>query len=280
MTTSPETSTDGVLGPKAGKRAEKKARKTGTPGHHMTIWEHLAELRRRILVSGVAVLVGAVLAYMAWPLLIDTITNPFCRQVEDCQLYATDPLAPFATRIQVAAYGGIILAMPVLLWQVWRFVTPGLHDKERRYAIPFVGAALVLFAMGAALAFIAVGPALEFLFAVAGDDIAQIPTVDKYLSLVMWMMVAFGVGFEFPVLLVALQMVGILTPSQLARARRYAALGIVIAAALITPSGDPITLMVLAVPMYLLYEVAILIGWVVARRRRSSAAARELEQLP
>jgi sec-independent protein translocase protein TatC len=109
--------------------------------------------------------------------------------------------------------------------------------------------------------------------------VVQIPTVDRYLSLVMWMMVAFGVGFEFPVLLVALQMVGILKPSQLAGARRYAGLGIVIAAALITPSGDPITLMVLAVPMYLLYEVSILIGWVFARRRRSAAALRDIEQL-
>lgn len=275
MTTTPDTTPEGKLG----RRAEKKAAKAAPPGHHMTIWEHLSELRRRILIAGAAVLVGAVVAYMAWPLLIDTITNPFCRQVEDCQLYATDPLAPFATRIQVAAYGGIILAMPVLLWQLWRFITPGLHSNERRYAIPFVGSALLLFSMGAVLAFIAVGPALEFLFSVAGDDVAQIPTVDKYLSLVMWMMVAFGIGFEFPVLLVALQLVGILKPSQLAGARRYAAVGIVVAAALITPSGDPITLMVLAIPMYLLYEVSILIGWMVARRRRTSTASRDIEQI-
>lgn len=245
----------------------------------MTVWEHLAELRKRLIIMIVSVGVGAVVAYIAWPLMIDAITNPFCRIVEDCTLYATDPIAPFTTRLQVAAYGGIILAMPVLLWQVWRFVTPGLHANERRYAIPFVAAALVLFAMGATLAFIAIGPALNFLFAVAGDEISQIPTVDRYLSLVMWMMVAFGVGFEFPVLLVALQLVGILTPSQLASARRYAMLGIVVVAAVITPSGDPVTLMILAVPMYLLYEVSILIGWVVARRRRN-AAAREHEQIP
>jgi sec-independent protein translocase protein TatC len=276
MTTTPET----TAGSSVDRKANKKVKKKAAAGHNMTIWEHLSELRRRILIMGAAVLVGAVVAYMAWPLLIDTVTNPFCRQVEDCKLYATDPLAPFTTRIQVAAYGGIILAMPVLLWQLWRFVTPGLHANERRYAIPFVGSALVLFSAGAFLAFIAVGPALQFLFSVAGDDINQIPTVDKYLSLVMWMMVAFGIGFEFPVLLVALQMVGILKPSQLAAARRYAAIGIVVAAAVITPSGDPITLMVLAVPMYLLYEVSILIGWVVARRRRSSAALRDLEQLP
>lgn len=266
MTTTPESTETVITGSGAAK------------GHHMTIWEHLRELRRRILISIVAVGIGAVVGYLLWPWLIDTITNPFCRQVEDCTLYATDPLAPFATRIQVAAYGGIILAMPVLLWQVWRFVTPGLHSHEKRYALPFVASALVLFAMGAALAFVAVGPALEFLFSVAGSDVTQIPTVDRYLSLVMWMMLAFGVGFEFPVLLVALQLVGILNPRQLAGARRYAAVGIIVVAAIITPSGDPITLLVLAVPMYLLYELSILIGWLVARRRKSSAS-RDLESL-
>lgn len=238
---------------------------------HMTVWEHIAELRRRLLICLAAVFAGAVVAYLAWPLLIDAITVPFCRQEADCQLYATDPLAPFTTRLQVALYGGIIVAMPVLLWQIWRFVTPGLHDHERRYAIPFVGAALILFAAGASLAYVALGPALQFLFSVAGDSVAQIPTVDRYLSLTMWMMLAFGVGFEFPVLLVALQLVGILEPRQLAGARRYAIVIIVIVAAVITPSGDPVTLFVLAVPMYLLYEVSILIGWLVARRRRKTA---------
>jgi sec-independent protein translocase protein TatC len=241
-------------------------------GDHMTVWEHLAELRRRLIICVGAVMVCAVIAYLAWPLLIDMITAPFCRTTDECKLYATDPLAPFATRLQVALYGGVILAMPVLLWQIWRFVTPGLHKHEKRYAVPFVLSALVLFSMGAALAYISLGPALDFLFAVAGEGVDQIPTVDKYLSLTMWMMLAFGVGFEFPVLLVALQLIGVLTPAQLARSRRYAAIGIVVAAAIITPSGDPITLVMLALPMYILFEMSIVIGWVVARRRRKAAA--------
>lgn len=243
------------------------------PGHHMTVWEHIAELRRRLLICIVAVALGGVVAYIAWPLLIDLITKPFCRQVEDCQLYATDPLAPFTIRLQVSLYGGVILAMPVLLWQLWRFVTPGLHKNERRYVIPFVVCALLLFGMGATLAYFALGPALDFLFGVAGPDVAQIPTVDRYLTLTLYMMLAFGIGFEFPVLLVALQLVGILQPRQLASARRYAAVIIVVVAAVITPSGDPITLAVLALPMYLLYEASILIGWLVARRRSRNAAA-------
>lgn len=248
---------------------------TQEPNVQMSVWEHLAELRRRLIISIVAIAGCAVVAYMAWPLLIDFISAPYCRQVDDCTLYATDPLAPFTTRLQVAGYGGIILAMPVLLWQVWRFVTPGLHPNEKRYAVPFLSAALVLFCMGATAAYLALAPALDFLFAVAGDDINQIPTVDRYLSLAVWMMLAFGVGFEFPVLLVALQLVGILQPSQLAGFRRYAVLLILIVAAIITPSGDPITLLALAVPMYLLYEVSILIGWVVARRRAAAERVAE-----
>lgn len=226
----------------------------------MTIWEHLAELRKRLMISIAAVGVGAVLAYLAWPWIVEALSAPYCSLVEDCSLYATDPLAPFVTRLTVSLYGGIILAMPVLLWQVWRFVTPGLHDNERRYAIPFVAAALVLFSLGATLAYVAIGPALTFLFAVAGSDVEQIPAVNEYVKLVMWMMVAFGVGFEFPVLLVALQLVGVLTPSQLAKSRRYAIVGIVVVAAVITPTGDPITLILLSVPMYLLFELSIQIG--------------------
>lgn len=246
------------------------------PEPRMSIWEHLAELRRRLIVSIVAVAVGAVVAYFLWPWLIDMISAPYCRQVdEECTLYATDPLAPFTTRLQVAGYGGVILAMPVLLWQLWRFVTPGLHPHEKRYAVPFLAASLVLFIMGATAAYLALGPALDFLFAVAGEDISQIPTIDRYLSLAIWMMLAFGVGFEFPVLLVALQLVGILEPRQLAGFRRYAIVLILVVAAIITPSGDPVTLLALSIPMYALYEVAILIGWLVGRRRARQPVGQE-----
>ena len=265
-----------------GRRRRIRRRAQGGPAHQhgvMTIWEHLAELRKRLVISVAAVGVGAVLAYLAWPWLVDALSAPYCALVEDCSLYATDPLAPFVTRLTVALYGGIILAMPVLLWQVWRFVTPGLHDNERRYAIPFVASALVLFSLGATLAYVAIGPALSFLFAVAGTDVTQIPAVNEYVKLVMWMMVAFGVGFEFPVLLVALQLVGVLTPTQLASSRRYAIVGIVVVAAVITPTGDPITLALLSVPMYLLFELSILIGWLVARRRRAAEARTALESL-
>ena len=144
---------------------------------------------------------------------------------------ATDPLEPFATRIKIAAYAAVVLAMPVLLWQVWRFVTPGLHDHEKRYAVPFVASALALFALGAGLAYVTLNPALEFLISIAGASVEPFYTVDNYVTLIAYMMLAFGLGFEFPVLLVALQLAGVLTPRKLRSWWRQAVVVITVVAA-------------------------------------------------
>jgi sec-independent protein translocase protein TatC len=162
--------------------------------------------------------------------------------------------------------------MPVLLFQLWRFVAPGLYKHERRYALPFVVAGAVLFLLGGGLAYWSVPRALSFLNHVGGANLVQIFSPKPYLSFITKMIVAFGIGFEFPILLCFLQMVGVVTPQQLRRFWRYAAVGIVILVAVITPSGDPITLCVLAVPMYLFYELSILYGRLWQRRRRKKEA--------
>lgn len=243
---------------------------------HMTLWEHLGELRRRLIIMAVAVAVGALVAWFLWDWLLGFLTNPYCDITDggaECQLFVTDPLQPFATRLKVSGYLGIALAMPVILWQVWRFVTPALYPHEKRYAIPFVLSALVLFCLGAAIAYYTLPQALDFLRGVGGSNLTEIYTVDRYLQLITYMMLAFGIGFEFPVLLVALQLVGVLEPRQLASWRRMAIVVIVVIAAVITPSGDPISLLALSLPMYLFYEISILIGWLVARRRRKATAS-------
>jgi sec-independent protein translocase protein TatC len=163
-------------------------------------------------------------------------------------------------RLKVATYGGIILALPVWLWQLWRFVTPGLHKNEKRYAIPFVLSSVVLFSLGALIAWLTLPRALEFLVQVGGSDVAPFYTVDKYVSLVSLMMLAFGLSFEFPLLLVFLMAVGVLQPRTLSHNRRWAAVGIVTFAAIITPSQDPYSLLFMAAPMYLFFEGSILIG--------------------
>jgi sec-independent protein translocase protein TatC len=174
--------------------------------------------------------------------------------------------------MRVAAYLGLLIALPVVLWQLWRFITPALHQHEKRYAVPFVAASLVLFGFGGFIAWITWPQALTFLIGFSGSEVVPAFTPDNYVRIVLMMVIAFGFAFEFPVVLVALQLVGVVTPQALARARRYTVVGIFVFAAVITPSGDPISLLAMSLPMYLFYEAAILIGRVVARRRARRVA--------
>jgi sec-independent protein translocase protein TatC len=242
-------------------------------GGQMTLMDHLAELRSRLIKSIVAILAGAVVAWILYPEILDVLVRPLCDIVppDECRLVLTDPVQGLSTRMRVAGYGGVALAMPVILWQLWRFVTPGLYAREKRLAIPFVGSALLLFFLGAGLAYWTLPRALEFLI-IVGGDLEPFFTPDKYIQLVTYMMLAFGIGFEFPILLIFLQMAGILSTEQLRSWRRYAIVGIVVMVAVITPSGDPISLAALSVPMYLFYEASILIGGIIVGRRRKAEA--------
>ncbi|WP_040494706.1 twin-arginine translocase subunit TatC [Ilumatobacter nonamiensis] len=252
------------------------------PSDTMTLTEHLAELRTRIIRSALAVVIGAVLiiafyepvlTFLAQPYndLCDSKPTSFCPPA-DQRLNAFSPTEGFAARMRIGMYGGIIVALPVILWQVWRFVVPALEAKEKKYAIPFVVSSVVLFGAGATMAYITVGRALEFLISWSGESVNQVFGIEKYISLVGLMIFAFGVGFLLPVLLVFLQLVKVVSPRALLGGWRYAIVGVFVLAAVITPSGDPVTLMMLAVPMIALYFVAVLIGYLVGRRRASANA--------
>jgi sec-independent protein translocase protein TatC len=246
----------------------------GTPEEgRMTLIEHLTELRNRLIKSVVAVGLGMVVVFFLYDAVFDFLIDPYCDISPDgeCQLLQTDPLEGFSVRLKIAGYGGIALAMPVLLWQIWRFVTPGLYPHEKRYAVPFVVSALTLFVLGASLAYYTLPKALDFLADIGGDNLDQFYSPSKYFTLITYMMLAFGVGFEFPILLVFLQLAGIVDADTLKRGRRFAIVGIVVLVAVITPSGDPYSLLILSVPMYLFYEISIIIGRVVARRRAARA---------
>ena len=245
----------------------------------MSLMEHLTELRDRLIKCVIAVVVGMIVGFIAYEWIFDFLLDPYAdiAQNDDNplgdQLLQTDPLEGFAVRMKVSAYSGIALAMPVLLWQLWRFVSPGLYSREKRYAIPFVASSLLLFVLGAGLAYFTLPRALEFLGDIGGENLVQIYSPNKYFQLITYMMLAFGIGFEFPILLVFLQLAGILDWRTLARGRRYAFVGIFVLVAVITPSGDPFSLFTLAVPMYLFYEASILIGRVLLRRREAAEAS-------
>jgi sec-independent protein translocase protein TatC len=244
----------------------------------MTLVEHLTELRKRLIISVLAVAIGMLIAFLAYNWIIDILLHPYRDLVNTRpeqaftggKLITTDPLEGFGVRIKTAAYAGIGLAMPVILWQVWKFVTPGLYPHERRYAIPFVASALVLFAMGAAIAYWTLPKALEFLSDIGGENLASAYSPSSYFHLIVYMMLAFGIGFEFPILLIFLQMAGLITPATLRRYRRYAIVIIAVIVAVATPSGDPISMLALTIPMYLFYEAAIVVGRIMERRRASA----------
>jgi len=240
----------------------------------MTLTEHLAELRARIIRSALAVTVGMVLIVAFYDQVLDFLLQPYEELCADkgasfCdpQLFTFSPTEGLSTRIRVGMYGGIVLALPVIMWQVWRFIVPALNRKERRYAIPFVVSSVVLFTAGGVLAYFTVGRALEFLIAWSGADVDQVFSVSSYISLIGLMIFAFGIGFLLPVLIVFLQLASVIRPRSLLRSWRYATVAVFVLAAAITPSGDPVTLMMLGVPMMVLYFLAILIGWLVVRRR-------------
>jgi sec-independent protein translocase protein TatC len=249
----------------------------------MTLVEHLTELRSRLIKCVVAVGVGALAGFLLYSRIFDFLIHPYqeicesttgrATSISGCALLATDPLEGFGVRLKVSTYGGIALAMPVLLWQVWRFVEPGLYAKEKRYAVPFVLSALALFVMGAGIAYWTLPKALQFLQAIGGDDLVTAYSPSKYFQLIVYMMLAFGIGFEFPILLVFLELAGVVRPEQLAQFRRYAIVAIAVIVAVATPSADPISMFALMIPMCLFYEVAIIVGRVLLRKRRAAEAA-------
>ena len=242
--------------------------KSDNPDGRMTVFEHLGELRRRLMISIVAVIVAGTIVFIFAPAIISWLIqfyNDSAPKGTPQKFIFTGPLDAFATRLKIATYGGIVLALPIWLWQLWRFITPGLNPKEKKYAIPFVASSVVLFAMGAVVALLTLEPALKFLLSIGGSDLQPLLTADKYISLVSLMILAFGLSFEFPVVLVFLLLAHVLTTQQLRKWRRAAIVIIVAFAAIITPSQDPYSLFAMAIPMYIFYEASIIIGRVMKR---------------
>ena len=259
MTTDEDVSTDddGVAAPDA-----------------MTLTEHLAELRVRIIRSALAVAVGMVLIIAFYDQVLDFLLQPYVdlctRKPQDfCdpELFVFSPTEGLSTRVRVGLYGGIVIALPVILWQVWRFIVPALNKKEKKWAIPVVSISLILFVAGGALAYVTIGQALDFLIGWAGADTGALFSVQSYVSLIGLMIFAFGLGFMLPVFVFGLQALGVITPKRLLQSWRIALVAIAVISAVITPSGDPVTMAMLGVPMVVLYFLAILLGWLVVRRR-------------
>lgn len=244
----------------------------------MSLMAHLVELRNRLFKIAIAVAVGAILGWLLFDPVFNILTRPIaelCKHhqclLEGGKVQNIDPLDPLTTRLKLSAYIGMVIAMPIVLWQVWKFVAPALYSNERKYTLAFIGPALLLFAGGAALAYFVLPVSLNWLQGVGGSKFVAAYDSGKFVTLFGWMMLAFGLAFEFPIVLVALMAVGVLKPRTLVTGWRYAVAAIVVFAGVITPSADPFTFMFMAGPMLVLYWIAALVGALMTRNRRDRA---------
>ncbi len=232
----------------------------------MTLVEHLSELRRRVVICVLAFLVMGTVAFVEYNHILAFLKHPYCQVAPGhCGFYITGPLDGLALRVKIAAYGGLFLASPILLWELWRFITPGLHAKEKKYAVPFIAASITLFTLGAVVAFLTFPHALGWLDSIGGPSLHQILDPTKYLGLILALMTVFGLTFEFPVLLISLELAGVVTPKKLSSWRRWAIVLIVVVSGVVTPSSDPFSMLAMAVPLYVFYELSIVAGKVFTR---------------
>lgn len=240
----------------------------------MPLTEHLRELRSRLVKSGIAVVVGMVVGWIAYPTIFELLSQPFEGAVEQAQkegrdvtLALTGVTDPFILQLQVAAIAGIVLASPVWLYQLWRFVTPGLHKHEKRWGIAFVAVAFPLFLAGTALAYFVLPFGLEILLGFTPENVENIVSVDRYLRFFIRTVIVFGVGFLTPLFIVTLNFAGILTGKRLMSWWRWIIFVVFIFAAIATPTGDPINLVLLAGPILMLVVIAVGIALLNDRRR-------------
>ncbi|MEW1840921.1 twin-arginine translocase subunit TatC [Nonomuraea angiospora] len=233
------------------------------PEGRMPLMEHLRELRNRLLIAAVAVVVGIIIGWIFFDPVWAFIKEPFCEtpqaqqlRVGECTLTYGGIFQSFFLTLKVSAMVGIVVSSPVWLYQVWAFVTPALYRNEKRYSIAFLGLAIPLFVVGAALAYIIMDTSLAILLGFAPSDTVAIIQIDEYVNYVLIMVVIFGISFELPLLLVFLNIIGVLPHATVKKHRRWVVFAMFVFGAVITPGGDPLTMMALAAPMVVLYFLA------------------------
>jgi sec-independent protein translocase protein TatC len=246
----------------------------------MTLVEHLLELRYRVVLSVLALVVGIGVAYALWEPIFAFLRSPYCGTAQgerSCNLYALGVFDQFTVRMRVAIIGGAVLSSPVWIFHVGRFLTPALHRKERRYALGFMASGLVLFTAGVAIAYVTVARGLELFLQVGGSHVVPILTVQSYLSFVTVMMLACGAAFQFPLVVMFLNVTGLLSADRMRRSRRGVLFGTFLVAAVVVPTTDPFTFLAMALPLSLLYEVCIVLARI--REKRAGSRRRELDEL-
>jgi sec-independent protein translocase protein TatC len=256
----------------------------------MSLVAHLTELRNRVAKALLALLLATAVAFWWYDHgLGDFIRAPYCGLDPDlrygdsdtgCGLLITDVFGGAFIRLKVSFLAGAVLSAPFWLYQLWGFITPGLKRNEKRYGIAFVAVSTVLFLLGAVLAYVSLSAGLKLLLGLAGDGVVVALTAQDYIGFVLSLLVAFGVSFEVPLIAVALNLVGILSHEVLAKSRRWIFFLTIVFAAFITPTQDPFTMLLMAGPMIVLFEVAIQIARIVDRRRARREGSEHFHDVP
>lgn len=243
----------------------------------MPLMEHIKALRRVLIIAAYAVAAGTVIGWFLSDQGFAFLARPLL-DVNRTLFITTTPLEPVLVKIKVSVVIGIVIALPVLMWQLWAFILPALKKNERKYLYLLVPSSIVLFLAGASFCFFVVLPiGIKFLIYAGGHAVPATPFVTKtsYLNFILTFLLTFGLVFQLPIILLVLIRVGVLTPRALAKKRRWALLIIIVLAATFAPTPDLFTQGLMAVPMYMLYEVSIWLGYLVAHKRKKALAQKE-----
>ncbi|HWQ40418.1 MAG TPA: twin-arginine translocase subunit TatC [Desulfosporosinus sp.] len=243
---------------------------------NLPLMEHMMALRKVLVIAAYAIVLGTIIGWFISDRTFAYLANPVT-QLKDIKFITITPMEPMLVKLKVSLFIGIALAFPVLTWQIWSFVLPALKQNERKYLYLIVPSSVLLFLGGVALCFYMVLPiGIKFLLYAGGGGVQSTPFVTKtsYLGFLIPFLLTFGLVFQLPIVLLILIRIGVLTPQTLAKKRRWAILIIVILAAVFSPTPDVFTQVLMAGPMYLLYEISIWLGYLVVRSRDKALAVK------
>ncbi len=255
------------------------------PEGRMTLVEHLRELRSRLLKAVAAIVIGGVVGWIFYDQLFALLREPLDGAIAklnaerpiDAKLVFGDVAGPLMLQLKVSLIAGLVGTSPIWLYQLWAFILPGLHNNERLWTMVFVGTAAPLFIGGVVVGYLALPKGLNVLIDFTPANVSNYPTVDLYLSFILRLLLVFGVAFEIPIFVVLLNLVGVLTVARLSKVRAWVIFGMFVFAAVATPSTDPVTMLLLAVPMTVLYLLSELIARFIERRRRARLIAQGID---
>ncbi len=246
---------------------------------NLTVTEHLSELRNRLVMSAYAIFFGMLLCYGFSEKLFDVIRGPIAPYLPSGGLVFTGPADKFIAHLKISFFGGMVLTSPIWIYQIWKFIAPGLYKKERNYSLGFIFSGTLLFILGVLFAYFGVFPmAFKFLMGFGGAVDKPMITIDQYLSFFITTTLMFGLAFEMPLVIVILGLMQVVSAKALREKRRFAVVGMAVVSAIITPP-DLLSMVLMLAPMILLYEISILIVALFERRRASEEKALEVSQL-